>query len=291
MTVVVGHDGSDSGDDAVTLGAQLAHATGAALVVVSVFPQENPIGVGRVDAEWVGYLREQAEEVSATARRFLDERGVSADFRVVGSSSAAHGLHDVAEQTGASTIVVGSARHGARRRISPGSTGERLLHGAICPVAVAPRGWRERAPDEAVRRIGVAYVDVPEAREALKVAAGLVERTKASLTLYTVVAPRAEIFAPVTGRDAEEAFMGAVRDAARAALDEALASLPFEAADELLEGDVVDELAALDDHECDLLVCGSRGYGPVRRVLLGGVARKLTRRAACPVMVVPHAPT
>jgi nucleotide-binding universal stress UspA family protein len=83
--------------------------------------------------------------------------------------------------------------------------------------------------------------------------------------------------------------MGAVRDAARAALDEALASLPFEAADELLEGDVVDELAALDDHECDLLVCGSRGYGPVRRVLLGGVARKLTRRAACPVMVVPRA--
>ena len=41
--------------------------------------------------------------------------------------------------------------------------------------------------------------------------------------------------------------MAAVREAARAALDEALASLPFEAADELLEGDVVDELAALDD--------------------------------------------
>lgn len=289
MTVVVGHDGTDSGDDAALLGAQLSGSTGEPLVVVAVYPQENPIGMGRVDAEWVDYVREHAEEVSACARRFLEERGVTADYRVVGSHSAAHGLDDVAEETGASMIVVGSARKGARRRISPGSTGDRLLHGAMCPVAVAPRGHRDRSVEARVTRIGVAYVDAPEARVALNVAAGLVRETNAALTLYTVVAPRAEIFAPVTGRDAEEAFMGAVRDAARAALDEALASLPFEAADELLEGDVVDELAALDDHECDLLVCGSRGYGPVRRVLLGGVARKLTRRAACPVMVVPRA--
>jgi len=288
MTVVIGHDGSDSGDDAATLGAQLSGSTGEDLVVVSVYPEENPIGMGRVDAEWVGYVRRHAEEVSASAERFLQGRGVKADYRVVGSSSAAHGLDDVAEETGASVIVVGSARHGARRRISPGSTGDRLLHGAICPVAVAPRGMRERAANDRIHRIGVAYVDAPEARVALDVAAALVERTGASLTLYTVVAPRAEIFAPVTGRDAEEAFMGAVREAARAALDAAIATLPFEAADELLEGDVVEALAALDDHECDLLVCGSRGYGPVRRVLLGGVATKLVRRAACPVVVVPR---
>ena len=81
-----------------------------------------------------------------------------------------------------------------------------------------------------------------------------------------------------------------MREDARAALDEALASLPeaSSATDELLEGDVVDELAALDEREIDLLVCGSRGYGPVRRVLLGGVSRRLIRRAACPVVVVPR---
>jgi nucleotide-binding universal stress UspA family protein len=58
--------------------------------------------------------------------------------------------------------------------------------------------------------------------------------------------------------------------------------------EELLEGDTVEALAALDEREIDLLVCGSRGYGPVRRVLLGGVLRKLIRRAACPVVVVPR---
>ena len=61
-----------------------------------------------------------------------------------------------------------------------------------------------------------------------------------------------------------------------------------EVSEELLEGDTVEALAALDEHEVDLLVCGSRAYGPVRRVLLGGVLRKLVRRAACPVVVVPR---
>ena len=97
----------------------------------------------------------------------------------------------------------------------------------------------------------------------------------------------------MTGRDAEEAFLATVRDGAREALDEALASLPddVEATEELLEGNVVDELASLDEREVDLLVCGSRGYGPVRRVLLGGISGRLIRHAACPLVVVPRCPT
>ena len=290
MTVVVGHDGSDSGDDAAVLGARLSRATDESLLVVTVYPQENPIGVGRVDAEWVAAMREHADEVSAGARRLLAQRGVTAEYRVVGSGSAAHGLDDIAEAERASMIVVGSERHGARRHISPGSTGERLLHGAICPVAVAPRGFREKAIDEPVSRIGVAFVDTPEGHEAVKAAGALGAGTGATVTLYTVVARRAEVFSPIIGRDAEEAFLATVREDARAALDKARMTVPdgVRVREELLEGDTVEALAALDEHEADLLVCGSRGYGPVRRVLLGGVLRKLIRRAACPVVVVPR---
>jgi len=290
VTVVVGHDGSDSGDDAAVLGARLARATGEDLLVVTVFPEENPIGVGRVDAEWVAYMHEHAEEVSGHARRFLSERAVEAEFRVVGSGSASHGLDDVAEAVKASLIVVGSERHGARRRISPGSTGDRLLHGAICPVAVAPRGFRDRSVDAPVKRLGAAYVDTPEGNEAAKFAGELAAAVGASLTLYTVIARRAEVFSPIIGRDAEEAFLATVREDVQAAMQRARALLPDGVAvdEELLEGDTVEALAALDEREIDLLVCGSRGYGPVRRVLLGGVLRKLIRRAAGPVVVVPR---
>jgi nucleotide-binding universal stress UspA family protein len=38
----------------------------------------------------------------------------------------------------------------------------------------------------------------------------------------------------------------------------------------------------------DLLVCGSRGYGPVRAVLLGGVSRRVAAEARCPVIVLPR---
>jgi nucleotide-binding universal stress UspA family protein len=38
----------------------------------------------------------------------------------------------------------------------------------------------------------------------------------------------------------------------------------------------------------DLLVAGSRGYGPLHSVLVGSVSRYLVDHAACPVLVVPR---
>ena len=40
--------------------------------------------------------------------------------------------------------------------------------------------------------------------------------------------------------------------------------------------------------DLDLLVVGARGYGPVRRLLLGSTSAKLARHAACPLLVAPR---
>ena len=56
----------------------------------------------------------------------------------------------------------------------------------------------------------------------------------------------------------------------------------------LLPGPVVDALAELSLDEYDLLVIGSRGYGPVRRVLLGGVSSRVVRHSKVPVVVTPR---
>jgi nucleotide-binding universal stress UspA family protein len=44
---------------------------------------------------------------------------------------------------------------------------------------------------------------------------------------------------------------------------------------------------ACEEIGADLLVAGSRGYGPVMRVLIGSVSTQLLHKAPCPVLVVP----
>jgi nucleotide-binding universal stress UspA family protein len=154
---------------------------------------------------------------------------------------------------------------------------------------VAPSGARNRSPS-ALTRIGVAYIDVPEATAALEVAARLARRTSAELRLYTVVADEAEVLPLLIGRDAERAFLATAREQYQFALDTAIAGLPpgLQATGQILTGDVVDVLAELDEDDIDVLFCGSRGYGPVRSVLLGGVSSRLVRRARSPLVVVPR---
>ena len=49
-----------------------------------------------------------------------------------------------------------------------------------------------------------------------------------------------------------------------------------------------EELAAFGEH-VDLLVVGSRGYGPVRRLVLGSTSEYLERHARCSLLVLPRA--
>jgi nucleotide-binding universal stress UspA family protein len=185
--------------------------------------------------------------------------------------------------------VVGSHRRGAFGRVASGSTAERLLHGSGCPVTVAPRGYRRQGESQ-LRRIGVAFVDTPDGREAVRHAADLAARSGLPLTVLSVVTVHHTWFVPETVRPEEETVPVEVRKEYQEALDRALAELPdgVRATGELLYGEVVDELAMVGERGVDLLVCGSRGYGPVRRVLLGTVSAALVRQAAVPVLVVPR---
>ncbi|MDI6105535.1 universal stress protein [Actinoplanes sp. NEAU-A12] len=285
--VLAGVDGGASSADALVLAGWAARTLDVPLVVAAVHPAPSAIGSGRVDAEWVSSRRDAAEQALDEARAFLAETGpLRAEYRVVASSSAAHGLHDLAEQSRAALIVVGSGAAGPDSRTFAGSTAERLLAGSVCPVAVAPAGMPE--PPGSLGRIGVAYVDTPDGRAALATAADLARRTATPLMLITVVA-RGDAARPfLLGSDAERAFLDTARESYEEALRKAAASVAgVEVGWDLRSGDVVETLADLAD--VDVLFCGSRGYGPARRVLLGGVSARLVRRARRPVVVVPRA--
>jgi nucleotide-binding universal stress UspA family protein len=279
--IVAGVDGTGSGLDAVALAVRLAQATGDPLIVACVYPE------GRRSSFDAAAVRGPAAMALEAARALAEE--AAAEYRTVPSGSPARGLAELAEQEDAAMVVVGSHRRGPFGRVASGGTGELLLHGSGCPVAVAPRGYRQRVTDK-LRRIGVAFVDTPDGREAVRYAAELAARSGLPLTLCSVVSVHTNWFVPEAVRPEEETIPVEVRKDYQEALDRALAGLPdgVRATGELLYGEVVDELSVVGGRGVDLLVCGSRGYGPVRRVLLGTVSAALVRQAAVPVLVVPR---
>ena len=278
--IVVGVDGTGSGLDAVALAARLAQATGDPLIVACVYPEGRPSSASAA-------VRGPAAQALEAAEALAEE--AAAEYRTVPSSSPARGLAELAEEEDAAMVVVGSHRSGAFGRVASGSTAERLLHGSGCPVAVAPRGYRQRVTDK-LRRVGVAFVDTPDGHEAVRYAADLAARSGLPLTLFSVVGVHINWFVPEAVRPEEETVPIEVRKDYQEALDRALAGLPegVQASGELLYGEVVDELSMVGERGVDLLVCGSRGYGPVRRVLLGTVSAALVRQASVPVLVVPR---
>lgn len=285
--IVIAFDGSAGGKDALALGAWIAGATGAAPIAVMTYPKE-PMGVlPGIGAEWVAELHDHAKEIVATARPALAGHP-GAEVRAVGAASAAQGLDRVASRLGAEVIVVGSSGRGIHRRVSNNHTANRLFQGASVPILIAPRGFAERDLPP-LERVGCAFVPTREGRRALRAAHALAKDASARLEVFTVVAPHAEL---PRGELAEQRELAeSYRSGLAAAADRAIDALPkgaVEIAVHLLDGEPVGALAALEDEDCQVLVCGSRNYGPIERVLLGGISERLVRRAVVPVMVVPR---
>jgi nucleotide-binding universal stress UspA family protein len=208
---------------------------------------------------------------------------------VLPSTSVARGLHYLAEDEGAELVVVGSTHRGALGRVVPGAVGERLLHGAPCAVAVAPVGFARRAPR--LERLGVAVDGSPESRAALASAVGLAGASGAELRVLTVVEwtnPAGGTFLGAhTGYDDTVAHLRAARRRDHKA---ALAEVPADVRVDgrLLDGEDPVRTLCAAARDLDLLVLGSRGYGPLRHVFLGGVSTGVVDGAPCPVLVTPH---
>jgi nucleotide-binding universal stress UspA family protein len=202
--------------------------------------------------------------------------------------SATRALHDLAEREQARLVAIGSSERGRVGRVLPNAVTDRLLHGAPCPVAVAPVdfSFQDAAADQ--RLIGVAFTDTPDGHAALSTASVLAVQAHGFVRVLTVAEPLhpmmtatldAMALADVrSARDADaEATLGRGLDAVTAGRS---------AGGEVLSGDPSDALAAASA-DLDLLVCGSRGYGPMRTLVVGGTSHALVRKAACPVLVVP----
>ena len=258
------------------LGALLSRLTGAPLLLAATYPRDRA-----VDSLYPEYSRSLRLDAERALRRIAD--GFDAEIEALpADGTPAHALHELAARERASLLVIGSSERGQLGRVLPGAVTDRLLHGAPCPVAVAPAGFTTGAPP---RVIGVAFTDTPDGRAALDAAYALAEQAGAHVRVFVVAEPLDWL---VTGTLDPVALADAGR-AGRERSERTLAVALEAVADRSAGGDILAgrPAVALADAsaDVDLLVCGSRGYGPARTLMLGSTSHALVRAAACPVLV------
>jgi nucleotide-binding universal stress UspA family protein len=277
-TILVGVDQHSTARDAVVLGAALAAATGAELAVAHVYPLDPMADAMALGAPAANPLHDEAQEIVAqsTVGIIPEPRRIVAPSR-----SVAAGLHLQAVGEGAEIIVVGSSHRGTIGRAALGTHATRVVQGAPCAVAIAPRGLAQHGAR--LRTIAVALDGSDEAADALGFARRLAAATTADLRLVTVLPPQIAEW----GRYRYVPNQFGYEERARKEAERVLTVARPAEETEIRTGSVA---AALIDvsREVDLLVMGSRSYGPVRRVLLGGVSDVVIRSSDCPVLVMPR---
>ncbi len=266
--VLVGVDGKAGGRDAIALARQLS-AADAKLTLVHVNSGElNPLD----DAQ-----REEREKSVALLEQERAATGATAELQSVAALHAGAGLHHQAERQQADLLVVGSSSRGAFGRAMLGDHTRDALNGAPCAVAVAARGYAEK-PDP-IQVIGVAYNDSPESDYALELAKTLAHSREAAVKALEVVSIPSVAYTGLL-----PPAIGESVDVMLAAATSRMGALP-EVEGKAVYGLPGEELAIFSQ-QVDLLVVGSRGYGPVERLILGSTSQHLARHARCSLLVL-----
>jgi nucleotide-binding universal stress UspA family protein len=281
-TIVVGVDDSPRSEDAVALAGDLARAAGAEIVAVCAFPFDDR-EVEHFNLTMRTPMRVVAEAILERLTEPLNDVPHVRPIAVA-DPCPARALLSVADAADAALIVVGSSHAGHYGRLHPGSSAWRLLQGAPCPVALAPQGHRLR-PHLRSGRTVAAFDGSPGSHAALETAVLIAHATGTSLRVIRVFARHWPAPAPPYPAGFSRITTDAER-AAREQLARAVEEHPgAEAA--FLIGDPARELAR-ESEMSDLMVVGSRGYGPAPAVLLGDVSGELMHTAVCPVVIVPN---
>lgn len=275
-TIVAGSDGQ-KGRAAAALGQVIAGATGARLLLIGV---ELPLV-----AEYPELRAELEDQLPAVH----DALAPDAETQIVIDTSPARALRRIAHDEQADLVVVGSRQPGLLRRLASGDIAMQVVHGAPCAVAVAPD---HLPPSRGLQTIGVGINTTREADAALELALELAQQTGATVRMLAVAsnvypgssnlvadAPYVEVYGEVLEDRVQ---------AARGMIEKALAAYPgAPATGDVRIGDPAAELVELSS-ECDLLVLGSRRWGPVRRLMLGSTSERVIRHAQCPTLVLPR---
>jgi nucleotide-binding universal stress UspA family protein len=277
-TIIVGVDAREGGRDALALASALAQIYDGELIAVHAYPYDYFVSRGASDK----FDADMHDAAMETLTGELERSGVEAHPIAVPDGSPGRALHLAAKRKHADLIVVGSAHRGRLGRVFAGDDAASTLHASPCPVLVAPVGYAQHGGE--IATIGVAFDGSGESRAALELARDLAEAAGAGLRVIEVVVPPDPGGPFPAYRPDWDGHALARREEAQKRVDAVVAELGDNVTGDIAFGRPAEELAFEANH-LDLLITGSRNYGPIRRVILGSTSSKLVHRAPCPVLV------
>ena len=298
-TILVPLDFSRASMQAVTYAIPLAEEFKAAIHLVHVQPTDDLTEISQAGhmmlncADAIAFMQDRLAEVQEKH----DVQFWPDNCHVV-SGRPFEGICNVADKIGADLIVLPTRGHSGLKRIALGSTAERVVRHARCPVLI-PRGkkfkavtWNGKPAGKFEVRQILAPVDFSDCSLAgVKYAARLAKRFRAKLHLFHAVFPYAQIIAV----DRMSGELRPLLESAQANAEEAMQKLEqsvflrgVSCETEVRAGPAIDEICAASARDnVDLVVTSTHGRGGFSHALMGSVAEHIARYAECPVLVVP----
>lgn len=206
----------------------------------------------------------------------------------------------MAEELGAQLIVISTHGRTGWRRLLLGSTAERVVRHAPCPVMVVRERERDFAAFAQARNArtsaGRMKILVPvdfsaSAREGLRYALFFARAWKAELTLLHAVQVQPVIAPEHFAAYERTPSLSSIERSARTQMRSLLRGLDFGGVPYttvIQVGNPAQQICQYaEDRGSDLIITSTHGHTGLAHVLIGSVAEHVVRQAHCPVLVVP----
>lgn len=212
---------------------------------------------------------------------------------LVRTGKAFHTVNMVASEVGAEMIVIATHGHTGAERVIFGSTAERVVRHAPCPVLTVPihgtKGKNGKRPAFKIEKILVPVDFSDISSNALPWAAYLAGQFGAELVLLYVAhgSPTSYLLGPELMNHAIVPFMKqAEMDLERTAVTLSQ-SCSTKISSVVLEGTPFEEICqTAKSMGGDLIVLTTHGHTGLKHAWLGSTAERVVRHAACPVLTV-----
>lgn len=274
-------DFSERSDRALRRAVILARAHDAVLEIVHVVDDDRPRWI--VDHE----VNDARQLLGELARSLKDLDGVSCSTQIV-QDDPFSGIVKVVATATPDLLVIGPHRRQILRDAFVGTTAERTIRTASCPVLMV------NGPPVGPWRHVLQTTDLSEtAEKALKrfIGLGLGAGARSSvLTVFDAPALRLAMSGSM-GKEGQDDYLNDLRSQARQSLAAFIARLGIEQAEKIVrpeETTVANEiLKAAEELKADLIVVANQGKGAVARLVLGSVAQQVLKDAHCDVLTIP----